>query len=147
MNAFMSTVLLLIVIALGGCAGSASRWSASEPGATAGLEATGKPAADPALAKHLVIHNESLAGDVIITNMQSRTTGGLLEVAVALTNLTTGDLRLQYQFSWFDATDFAVEQGTRAWVPLVLHGSQSANVQAVAPNATVTTYKVNVREQ
>jgi uncharacterized protein YcfL len=126
--------LLVAVVLLAGCA------------TTSGIEATGKPMGDPKFAKHLVIHNEALAGKVIITDMLSRFTGGLLQVNVVLTNLTSTDKDLQYRFSWFDADNFEVEQGSRAWAPITLHGNASASLQAVAPNASVKSYKVNVRE-
>ena len=114
--------------------------------ATSGLEATGKPGADPEFAKHLVIHNESLANAVMITDMLSRRSGDLLEVNVVLTNLTSSDKNIQYRFSWFDADNFEVEQGSRSWNPVVLHGHESVSMKAVAPNTNVKTYKVNVRE-
>jgi uncharacterized protein YcfL len=115
--------------------------------ATSGIEATGKPGADPKYAKHLVIHNESLADKIIITDMHSRVTGGLLEAEVVLTNQTSTDKAMQYQFSWFDKDNFEVEQGSRAWIPVTLFGKANISLKAVAPNTTVTTYKVNVREQ
>jgi len=114
--------------------------------ATSGLESTGKPGANPEFAKHLVIHNESLANAVIITDMLSRRSGDLLEVNVVLTNLTSSDKNIQYRFSWFDADNFEVEQGSRSWNPVVLHGNESVSMKAVAPNTNVKTYKVNVRE-
>ena len=114
--------------------------------ATSGLEATGKPTADPEFAKHLVIHNESLANAVMITDMLSRRSGDLLEVNVVLTNLTSTDKNIQYHFSWFDKDNFEVEQGSRSWNPVVLHGHASVTMKAVAPNTSVKTYKVNVRE-
>jgi uncharacterized protein YcfL len=114
--------------------------------ATSGIEATGKPMGDPEYAKHLVIHNESLAGNVTITDMQSRVTGGLLEVNVVLTNLTSTDKNIQYQFSWYDADNFEVEQGSRSWTPVTLNGHANVSMKAVAPNPSVKSYKVNVRE-
>lgn len=114
--------------------------------ATSGLEATGKPGANPEFAKHLVIHNESLANAIIITDMLSRQSGDLLEVNVVLTNLTSSDKNIQYRFSWFDSDNFEVEQGSRSWNPVLLHGHESVTMKAVAPNNKVKTYKVNVRE-
>lgn len=112
---------------------------------TSGLEAIGKPG-DPKLEKHLVIHNDVLAGKITIAEMNTRTTGGLLEVSLVLANLSDSDKKMQYRFSWYDSANFEVEQGTGPWTPIVLHGKASANLQAVAPNTTVTTYKLNVRE-
>ncbi len=114
--------------------------------ATSGMEATGTPGADPEFAKHLVIHNESLANNVIIRDMRTRLNGGLLEVNVVLANLTSTDKRIQYRFSWFDDADFEVEAGSGAWTPLLLNGFGQKGMRALAPNPTVTTYKVNVRE-
>lgn len=115
--------------------------------ATSGIEATGKPGAGDKYAKHLVIHNESLANKITITDMHSRVVGGLLEAEVVLTNQTSTDKNVQYRFSWFDKDNFEVEQGSRAWNPVTLFGNANVSLRAVAPNPTVTTYKVNVREQ
>ena len=125
--------LLVVALASTGCA-------------TSGIEATGKPMGDPKYAKHLVIHNESLAGDIIITDMHSRVTGGLLEVNVVLTNLTSTDKSVQHRFTWYDADNFEVEQGGRSWTPVTLHGHAETSMKAVAPNPSVKSYKINVRE-
>jgi len=133
MNILKCSALLSGVLLLAGCA-------------TSGIEATGKTEGDPEYAKHLVIHNEPLAKSITITDMKSRFKGGLLEVNVELSNLSSSDKSIQYRFSWYDGDNFEVEQGSRSWIPVVLHGKSSLNMQAVAPNPSVTTYKVNVRE-
>jgi uncharacterized protein YcfL len=114
--------------------------------ATSGMEATGKPGTEDKFAKHLVIHNESLARDIMITDMKSRTRGDLLQVSVTLENLSSSDKNIQYRFSWYDADNFEVAQEGRPWTPVILHGNATVDMQAVAPNASVKTYKVNVRE-
>lgn len=126
-------LLLVAVLTSAGCA-------------TSGLEAVGKPSGDPKFAKHLIVHNESLAGDITITDMLSRMTGGLIEANVVLRNLTSADMNVQYRFTWFDADNFEVEQGSRSWVPVILHGHAETSMKAVAPNSSVKSYKVNVRE-
>jgi len=113
---------------------------------TSGMIATGKPHGDAENAKHLVINNDPLADAIIIEQMNTRMTGGLLEVSLSLANLTNTDINAQYKFSWYDDSDFEVEQGSRAWTPIVLHGKSNTKMQALAPNSKVTTYKVNVRE-
>lgn len=132
-NGGLQTLALAVALSVAGCA-------------TSGIEATGKPMGDPEFAKHLVIHNESLADDIIITDMYARVTGGLLEVNVVLTNQTSSDKNIQYRFSWYDADNFEVEQGSRSWSPATLNGHASTSMKAVAPNPTVKVYKVNVRE-
>ncbi len=113
---------------------------------TSGMEATGRPGADAEFAKHLVIYNEALASDVIIQDMNTRVTGGLLEVNVVLANLTGSDKKIQYRFSWYDDENFEVEAGAGNWTPLLLNGFAKKSMHALAPNPTVKTYKVNVRE-
>jgi len=115
--------------------------------ATSGLEAIGNPSGDPKFAKHLVIHNEPLADNIIINDMHTRTVGDLLEVSVVVENLSSTDQRIQYQFSWYDKNNFEIEQGTEPWTPTVLHGKATFQMQALAPNPAVTTYKITVREQ
>lgn len=134
MNLLKYGILLMVLAVISACA-------------TSGIEATGKPMDDPKFAKHLVIHNEPLADNIIITDMHTRTVGGLLEVSVILENLTNTDQQIQYQFSWYSQDNFEVEQGSEPWTPTTLHGKSTFQMQAVAPNPTVTTYKVNVREQ
>ncbi len=134
MNLLKYGILLMVLAVISACA-------------TSGIEATGKPMGDPKFAKHLVIHNEPLADNIIITDMHTRTVGGLLEVSVILENLTNTDQQIQYQFSWYSQDNFEVEQGSEPWTPTTLHGKSTFQMQAVAPNPTVTTYKVNVREQ
>lgn len=133
MKIYWSIGILMTIVGLSGCA-------------TSGIEAIGKPSANPEYAKHLVIHNETLADKIIIQEMQTRKSGDLLEVSLVLANLTSTDKNIQYRFSWFDSDNFEVEQGSRTWTPVTLHGKSTINMQALAPNATVSTYKVNVRE-
>jgi len=134
MKAYLLTGVLISAVGLGGCA-------------TSGIEAEGKPSDDPKYAKNLVIHNEALADKIIIQEMHTRVArSGLLEVNLVLANLTSTDKNIQYRFSWYDADNFEVEKDSRAWTPVVLHGKSKSNMQGLAPNPTVTTYKVNIRE-
>ena len=133
MNKWWYGCLLVALLAITGCA-------------TSGIEAKGNPMGDPKYAKQLVIHNESLAGNITITDINSRVTGGLLETNVVLTNLTSTDKNIQYQFSWYDADNFEVEQGSRSWTPVTLHGHAETSMKAVAPNPSVKSFKINVRE-
>ncbi len=114
--------------------------------ATSGIEAIGKPHAATDQ-KHLVIHNDSLAGKITISEMRTRDKAGMLDVNVTLQNLTSGDRRVQYRFTWFDSDEFEVEQGTTAWTPLLMHGAATVELRDTAPNPTVKSFKLNVREQ
>lgn len=113
---------------------------------TAGIEAIGTPGSEEK-PKELVIHSDALANKVTITDMRSRTVGGLLEVNLKLINLTSRDKAVAYRFSWFDADEFEVEAATDAWTPVSLHGAQSVTVHGVAPNSSVKSYRLNVKGQ
>lgn len=134
MKNLMQVALLASLVVLTACS------------STSGMVATHDSNADPEFAKHLVIHNSALEGDIIISDMKMRRTGGLLEVQVVLSNLTGSDQHVQYKFSWYDADNFEVEKDSRAWTPVLIHGNGKVTMNAVAPNASVTTYKLNVRE-
>ena len=133
MKIHMRIVILMAIVGLSGCT-------------TSGIEAIGKPSADSTYAKHLVIHNETLADKIIIQEMQTRNRSDLLEVSLVLANLTSTDKQIQYRFTWYDADNFEVEPDSRTWTPATLHGKSTINMQALAPNTSVSTYKVNVRE-
>ncbi len=124
---------ILLVTLLNGCS-------------TSGIEAIGKPD-DADVKKHLLIHNDALAKNITISDMRSREVGGLLEVNLKLTNLTSSDKAVAYRFSWFDGDEFEVEIGTDAWTPVSLHGAQSMSVHGVAPNGSVKSYRLNVKGQ
>lgn len=133
MKPTVRTGIFLSVLVIAGCA-------------TSGMEATGKPTGDPKFAKHLEIHNDSLANKIFITEMHSRFKGDLLEANVVLSNLTSSDKNIQYKFSWYDADNFEVDPGADSWTPAIMHGRANVNMKAVAPNPSVKTFKVNVRE-
>lgn len=128
------TILILASLLIAGCA------------TTSGLEFIGKPNSENDR-KHLVIHNESLANKITISSAQTRTTGDLLEVNLTVQNLTNRDRRVQYRFSWFDRDGFEVEAGSESWTPVVMHGASEFNIQALAPNTSIQSFKLNVREQ
>ncbi|MCF6325461.1 MAG: YcfL family protein [Gammaproteobacteria bacterium] len=115
---------------------------------TSGIEAIGTPE-DPDVKKHLLIHNDSLANQITISDMRSRTVhnGDLLEVSLTLSNLTSRDKTVQYRFSWFDGDEFEVEAGVEGWTPVSLHGKGSVSVNGLAPNSSVKSYRLNVKGQ
>lgn len=129
----VSVLSFVLALGLSGCS-------------TSGIDAIGKPHAENDQ-KHLVVHNETLANKVTISAMRTRTTAGQLEVSLTLKNLTSRDKNMQYRFSWFDKDQFEVEPESEHWEPVVLHGAAIVELRALAPNPSVTSYKLNVREQ
>jgi uncharacterized protein YcfL len=70
----------------------------------------------------------------------------LLTVTVELTNTLKKDQTVQWQFSWFDGQGQAVAVDGQPWQPITLHGHQSRTVTATAPNPSVVSYRLAVRE-
>lgn len=114
--------------------------------ATSGLEMQVNPNAENDQ-KHLIIHNDSLANKITINAVQTRMVGEQLEVHLSIQNLTNRDKKVQYRFAWFDAENFEVESGTESWTPIVLHGAAQMNIRGLAPNTSVQSFKLVVREQ
>ena len=113
---------------------------------TSGLEAIGKPDAEVDQ-KHLVIHNDNLASSITIAAINNRQVGDLLEAHIALANLSSSDKNVQYRFTWFDTDDFPVAPDDTGWTPVTLYGAATVNLKGLAPNTSVTSFKLNVREQ
>ena len=96
--------------------------------------------------KHLQVHNESLAKQLHISDIRSRTTNDLLEINLSLTSAYEKSLHLQYQFQWFDSQGFTIEAGKSPWQSLELHGMQTITVAGLAPTTQVSTFSLYVRE-
>ena len=114
--------------------------------ATSGIEGGATLNTSNEYSKHLILHNESLANKVIIQQMNMRKSAGMLEINAVLANLTSTDKNIQYRFSWYDADNFEVEKDSSSWIPSTLSGKSSISMQALSPNPTVKSYKINVKE-
>jgi uncharacterized protein YcfL len=96
--------------------------------------------------KHLQVHNPELGTKLHISDIRSRTNNDLLEINLSLTSTYKKTLKLQYQFTWFDADGFVIEAGKSPWQPLDLHGMQTATVPGLAPTTHVASFSLYVRE-
>ncbi|GGI84492.1 YcfL family protein [Shewanella gelidii] len=92
------------------------------------------------------IDNHQLAQDVILENLQTRHIGDLMQGITLITSKASIDLRLQYKFTWFDAQGVAIDEEASPWKSLTLHGMQSIQVNAVAPNPQAQSFEVYLRE-
>lgn len=78
----------------------------------------------------------------IITRQNS---DGFIIAQVELLNLSKRDLPFQYLFSWYDQYGMEIYPGSRPWQQRVLHGGQSANLQAVSPYSEAVEFKIHIR--
>ena len=95
---------------------------------------------------HLKVDNPTLAKRLVISNVLTRTTNGLLDVNLELTSSYKKTQNLQYHFNWFDKDGFVIEQGKEPWKSLPLHGHQVVNLGAIAPTKDVVKFRLYVRE-
>ena len=92
------------------------------------------------------VDNNSFSREVSVSNITSRQSADLMQAAAKINSLVATDLRLQYKFTWFDASGFTIEDEATSWKSLKLHGKQQIQVNAVAPNATASRFEVYVRK-
>lgn len=94
----------------------------------------------------LRVDNTSFARDVNVTDVSSLMVADLIKASALIQSQSSTDLRIQYKFTWFDASGFTVEDEASSWKSLKLHGKQQLQVGAVAPNSQVTRFEVYVRQ-
>ncbi|MFK3976059.1 YcfL family protein [Shewanella vesiculosa] len=94
----------------------------------------------------LRVDNTSFARDVNVTDVSSLMVADLIKASALIQSQSSTDLRIQYKFTWFDASGFTVEDEASSWKSVKLHGKQQLQVVAVAPNSQVTRFEVYVRQ-
>jgi len=131
-------VILLSALAITGCANN-------KPPVTSGIGTSVMTQGDD-LSKHLKVDNAKLAKRLLISEIKSRKSNGLLEINLQLSSRYEKSQRLQYHFNWFDSEGFVIEAGKTPWIALELHGQQSTTLRGLAPSIKVSTFNVYVRE-
>ncbi len=113
---------------------------------TTGITGSVDPSAEAEKSSLIEVQNKSLAKKVSITSFKNKVVNDLLNVQVEIANDFSSTRELQYRFSWFDAAGFEIEQEGGRWQPIVMHGGSVTTLRAVAPNPTVKSYKIVLRE-
>jgi uncharacterized protein YcfL len=90
-----------------------------------------------------IIKNEYLQERIAIVNHRSREKNNLLEMQVALQNLTDDNYELEYKVTWLDADKFKI--GETPWLPITLNGKEQRNIEQIAHNPQVADYKFQLR--
>lgn len=91
-------------------------------------------------------NNSTLRGRLEVVELKRRQVGALLQVQATLENQWKFELDFQYKLKWFDANGFEVAPESQSWRQLVMAGRTQQNVQGVAPNPSVATFEIWVRE-
>lgn len=85
-------------------------------------------------------------GGLVVDQVQGEYQNGLYRGRILLRNTRTQELRLQYQFTWYDKKGKALDFDDSAWTPITLYGKGEKIVAAIAPTAEVAGFKVGVRD-
>lgn len=127
MNKWLSVGLIALMALVQGCANHTAGIAASSQG-------------------EVRVDNSTFSREVSLSNVASRMQANLLQGQAQINSLVATDLRLQYKFTWFDASGFTIEDEGVSWKSVKLHGKQQLQVSALAPNATATRFEVYVRK-
>ncbi|WP_025819707.1 YcfL family protein [Shewanella marina] len=92
------------------------------------------------------VDNKSLARDVAVEQVQTRSVGGFLQGSALLINKDSTQINLQYKFTWYDVNGYVIDEDSSPWVAATLFGKERKQVMAVAPNAMANRFDVYVRE-
>lgn len=94
----------------------------------------------------LMVEEPSFAKNVsLMVHAPVRTEDGFLHAQATIKNRNRTDFRCQYQFVWFDEAGMAMKHARTPWRPLVLHGRETKELDAVAPFAGAHDFRLEVR--
>ena len=81
-----------------------------------------------------------------LTEVRMRFTDlGFLEAQATLVNLSSGTVRFEYMYKWFDKDGFEIEASAKHWTPDQIYGRDRLPIQGVAPDTRAQDFKVSVR--
>ena len=127
MKRIYTGLILAAALALGGCASDTAGISVSSLGESR-------------------IDSNSFAQDIALESVDARRVGDLIQGSALIVSKSASDMRVQYKFTWYDASGFTIEDEASSWKSVKLHGKQQLQVSAVAPNAQAVKFDVYVRE-
>lgn len=94
-------------------------------------------------ATQIIETNSGILSDSLrITNTATGYAGDLLKVQATITNDSSDHLDFRYKFKWLDKNGFEIQADGRPWTPMLISPYESKNVQAVAPDPRVNTFKI-----
>ena len=87
-----------------------------------------------------------LASSLAIADTKTGYVGNLLKIQATIKNESRSELSFQYKFKWLDKGGFEVAIDGSPWTPISITPYESKTVQGVAPNPTVTSFKILVQD-
>lgn len=90
----------------------------------------------------VVFEEQNFTTKLQVLDIKSRRLGDLLQVSATLRNRWDMKMSFAYQFRFYDADGFPVGLESRPWIPLYMVGDDVIDVTALAPNPSVTDFKL-----
>ncbi len=92
-----------------------------------------------------VITDQTLNRIVTILGVNEATiSGGLLKIQVELLNQTTDTQNFAYLIEWFDANGMIVSSTSSVWMNRQILPQQTMDITAIAPNASVKDFRIQL---
>jgi uncharacterized protein YcfL len=88
-----------------------------------------------------LVHDNQLK----IAERTVKKTDGLLDVQLAVQNLTAKDIQLEYRFIWRNKAGVVTEVPTSVWMPLVLAPKATVPVKGRAPTPDAEDFLLSLR--
>lgn len=95
--------------------------------------------------KRVVVNNSSLGREISIASLRMSQAADILHAAVTVQSKIGPVLPLQYRFVWLDAKGLEIDPEKGTWKPLTLYGTESRQIQSVAPNANAIEFMLKIR--
>ena len=94
----------------------------------------------------LAIEDPAFASNIhLIQDAREKTNEGFLHAQVSLKNLNRTDYQCQYCFEWRDKNGLIMKHIPASWRPLVLHGLETKEIDAVATILGAEDFRLKLR--
>lgn len=84
--------------------------------------------------------------NIEISGLRVKERGSLMALQIELTNTSRDNQTAYYRLKWLDESGFQVWDD-EAWKPVLLHGKQKHNLQAVAPTTQARDFRIQFNEK
>ena len=95
---------------------------------------------------YILADDPTIADQINVAAVEHRMVGDLLQAHVTLKSNRDRSLRIQYRFSWYDATGVEIDAGTKPYHDVVLEGRDAISVTSLAPSPDAKEFKIRIKK-
>lgn len=134
---FHSLLTILGIAVLTACATTAgNQYVSSNPSAYAPSAEQGR----------WMVGDHAFERKLSFSKSRERSTNGLLEAQVTLTNSSRKTVFFETRFEWYDSQGFKIENAIEMWKPGQVYGKSTVNISAIAPSTSAVMYRFFIRK-